>query len=332
MSATYTDLLDRGEIDAISNGGDLDDFVRVDEYRPFLFRDGSITPPVLLRDPTDQNYLSPGLRYAGISLMVLSLACCLAFGVWVFVYRERRIVKAAQPQFLYLLIFGAALSSLSIFGISTDENWGYTADQLGRHCMGIVWLASVGHIVTYGALFTKVGLDRVLYRALVCIDWQLSYKCPWTSLILFKLWRVNQVLQFSRRQIKTRHVAWPSAMLMLAALTILTFWQVVDPLKWARVELDEVTGESIGQCDSVTMRYYIIVLAIVMIIPSLLTGLMAWKTRDVDTSYSEHAYIFTLVVIQLQVRLGNYQSASFPFFPLPNSFAIRLSLLLYPLL
>ena len=159
LTATYTDLLGREEVKAIKNGGNIAEFVKVDEYRPFYFRDGSITAPSLLRDPANQNYLSPVLRYVGIFLMGLSLSCCLAFGVWVFVYRADRIVKASQPQFLYLLIFGAALSSLSIFGISTDEDWGYTVEQLGRHCMGIVWLASLGHIVTYSALFTKVGLS-----------------------------------------------------------------------------------------------------------------------------------------------------------------------------
>lgn len=289
-------MLDRVEIQAINKGADINDFFRVDEYRPFFFRDGSVTPPLLLRDPADQNYLSPVLRYIGISLMSLSLSLCVVFGIWVYVYRRRRIVKAAQPQFLYLLIFGAALSSLSILGITSDEDLGYTADQLGRHCMSIVWLASLGHIFTYGALFTKVSVSNVrklLEKFLSLFSFNMTN---------FKLWRVNQVLQFSRRQIKTSHVAWPAAMLMFAAVTILTVWQIVDPLRWVRVELDEATGESIGQCDSETMRYFIIPLATVMIIPSLLTCLMAWKTRDVDDRFSEHSWIFTLVVIQLQVR------------------------------
>ena len=88
---------------------------------------------------------------------------------------------------------------------------------------------------------------------------------------------------------------------MIAAVSILTIWQIVDPLRWVRVEVDKATGESIGQCDSDTLVQFVIALAGVMIVPSLLTCLMAWKTRDVDDSFSEHSWIFTLVLIQLQV-------------------------------
>lgn len=227
---------------------DLENLIDTKEFIPFLFRDGTINPPKLLRDLPDQNYLSPVLRYVGLAMMALVLVDCAGLGLWVFLNRKHRVVVASQPHFLYLLIFGAATSSLPIFGISTDENWGFTAEVLGKHCMSIVWLASLGHIITYGALFSK-------------------------------LWRINKVLQFSRRQIPSSAVAWPSAALMIAALVVLTLWTILDPLEWVRVELDDVTGESIGQCDSDTMVYYIIALGVVMIIPSALTAIMAFKTK-----------------------------------------------------
>lgn len=138
-------------------GEDLAKYIAVDEYHPFLFRDGTTTSPKPLRDPANQNFLSFSLRYIGLSMMGLALLGCFLFGIWVFVNRKHRIVVASQPHFLYVLILGAAMTSLSIFGISTDENWGFTTEELGRHCMSIVWLASIGHMLTYGALFTKVG-------------------------------------------------------------------------------------------------------------------------------------------------------------------------------
>jgi uncharacterized membrane protein len=49
------------------------------------------------------------------------------------------------------------------------------------------------------------------------------------------------------------------------------------------------------------MTYYVVVLGIVMLIPSFLTGVMAWKTKDVDDTYSESSWIFYLIVVQLQV-------------------------------
>jgi hypothetical protein len=245
LTTVVTGFQEIWDIGKIKNGGTHADNLDIQEYNLFLFRDGTSNPPKLLRDLPDQNYLSPELRYVGLFIMALSLFSCLSFGMWVYVNRNLRIVLAAQPYFLYLLIFGAAATSLSIFFISTDENWGYTADELGRHCMAIVWLSYIGHITTYGALFSK-------------------------------LWRVNKVLQFSRRKISASHVAWPSAILMIISLALLTAWTAHDALQWVRVELDEVTGESIGQCDCDTMVYYIIALAVVMMIPSLLTCLMAW--------------------------------------------------------
>ncbi|CAB9516932.1 Gamma-aminobutyric acid (GABA) B receptor [Seminavis robusta] len=270
LTATYTNLLDRVRYSTINKREDYFKHVTASEFHPFVFRDGSTTAPSELRALPEQNYLSPGLRVVGICMGGFALLCCFLCLIWVFVFRERRIVTASQPQFLYLLIFGAAMSSFSIFGITTDESEGFSVEQLSRHCMAIVWLTSLGHIFTYGALFTK-------------------------------LWRVNKVLQFSRRQINASHVAWPSAMLMLAALTILTVFQVTDPLKWERVEIDANTGESIGQCTSETMRYYIFALAGVMMIPSVLTCVMAWKTKDVDDTYSESSWIFNLVIVQLEI-------------------------------
>lgn len=88
---------------------------------------------------------------------------------------------------------------------------------------------------------------------------------------------------------------------MLLALSTLTLWQCLDPLQWIRVELDPVDGDSVGKCTCATMTYYVVALGIVMLIPSVLTGVMAWKTKDVDDTYSESSWIFYLIVVQLQV-------------------------------
>jgi len=157
LTATYSDLLDRQQTDDLLRGGDISNFITIDEYRPFVFRDGTTTAPKLLRDPTNQNYLSPALRYVGLSLMALGLLCCVVCGIWIVANWNHRIVLAAQPYNLLLLLLGAAITSSSIFFVSTDENWGFSVEQLDRHCMAIVWLASVGHIVTYSSLFMKVS-------------------------------------------------------------------------------------------------------------------------------------------------------------------------------
>jgi 7 transmembrane sweet-taste receptor of 3 GCPR len=133
-------------------------------------------------------------------------------------------------------------------------------------------LWSLGHIITYAALFTK-------------------------------LWRVNKVLQFSRRKVEVKHVAGPMLALVLAALLILSLWTALDPLEWTRVEINEDTGESFGRCSQEHLKVFVPLLMIVVLIPTLLTLYMAWKTKDVDEAYSESKWIFALIILQLQIIL-----------------------------
>jgi hypothetical protein len=255
-------------------------FVLVDRYQDgvwnqiedFVYADGRIVPPEFLRTQPDQNYLSSGIRAVGFALMGMALLAAAVIAAWVWWHRKHRIVLAAQPHFLYLLVFGSAVSASTIMCISFDESYGWSEQSLSRACMATPWLLSLGHIITYGALFSK-------------------------------LWRVNKVLQFSRRKIDVRQVAWPSALLVLAALIVLSIWTAVDPLVWTRNEINEITGESIGECNSTngSMGTFIAPLVLIMLIPTVLTMFMAWKTKDVDDVYSESSWISIMILVQLEI-------------------------------
>jgi len=117
-----------------------------------------------------------------------------------------------------------------------------------------------------------------------------------------KLWMVNKVLQFRRAKILKRRVVWPFALMVVTALLVLSLWTGLDPLEWVRVETNEDSGESVGQCNCENLAAYITPLALVTVIPMLLTGLMAWKTKDVDHAFSESTWIFALFLVQLEVR------------------------------
>lgn len=239
---------------------------------PFYYADGRTVPPDLLRETPDQNYLSTGLRAFGLALMGFAILSALIAIAWVYMHRKHRVLQAAQPYFLYLLGFGAIVSASAILPMSFDESNGWSAGQLSASCMARAWLFCLGHTITYGALFSK-------------------------------LWRVNKVLQFSRRKIDIHHVLWPMAILCLAAILVLSLWTGLDPLTWERVVLNDATGETIGLCHSDSMAAYLTPLVIVMVIPALLTLIMAWKTRDVDDAYSESSWIFSMIIVQLEVMV-----------------------------
>jgi len=115
------------------------------------------------------------------------------------------------------------------------------------------------------------------------------------------MWRVHKVLQFKRRQIKMQHVALPMLILMLSAMVVLTVWTVLDPLTWVRVEVDNITLESIGECTSDHYGAFVAPLAVLIVISMGVTGYFAWKTKDVDNAYTESRWIFILFLVQLEV-------------------------------
>lgn len=238
----------------------------------FTFGDGRMVPPDLMRDPPQQNYLPKWLQVIGITLLAIVLASALATSVWVFLKRVHPVLRAAQPSFLYALCFGSAVFGSAILPLSFDESYGWSEQQLSAGCVAVPWLVGFGHIITYSALFAK-------------------------------LWRVNKVLQFKKRKIEIRHVMWPAAILAVAAFVDLGLWTGLDPPEWVRVELDPTTGESIGFCDSTYLMAFAAPLAILMLIPTVLTGFMAWKTKDVDEAYTESWWIFALILVQVELAV-----------------------------
>lgn len=123
---------------------------------PYYFSDGTLNPPALLRTTPEQNYLTDGVRSMGLSLASIAMLVILISVAWVFFYRNHSVVIAAQPPFLYVLCLGSVLTTSSIYISSFDEGTGWDDAMLDRACITIPWLLSLGHIVTYSALFTKV--------------------------------------------------------------------------------------------------------------------------------------------------------------------------------
>lgn len=237
-----------------------------------VYADGRTVPPKLLRDPPDQNHVDNGIQALGFTLVGIAIFLAVASAGWVIRHRNHPVLRAAQPHFLYAICLGAGVSVSAILTLSFDESDGWSRSQLSSACMATAWLACLGHIITYGALFSK-------------------------------LWRINRVLQFVRRRVDIFHVAWPSAILVAGAIVVLALWNGLDPLEWHRYEINTTTGESIGECKSDNAAAFIVPLAVVVMIPTLLVFYMAWKTKDVDDTFSESRWIFMMILIQLEVLL-----------------------------
>ena len=171
--------------------------------------------------------------------------------------------------------------ALSILFLSFDEST-LTASELEQEpkfldfaCAAFPWFLSLGYTTIYGALFMK-------------------------------LWRINRVLQARHRtRVDVKHVVWPFVTLVGVSIVILTVWTIVEPWQWERFPVDEnePLGESYGQCTSPNDLVFIIILACIMVTATVLAGLMSWKTKDIDSKFSESSWIFTTIVLQFQVLL-----------------------------
>ena len=141
-----------------------------------------------------------------------------------------------------------------------------------------------------------------------------AYYLVLTDLVFFflQLWRVNKVLQFRRARIKVSQVAGPALCLLVAATALLAVWTAISDFRWEREEIDELSGESIGRCTGSHTVALLVPVAIICVIPTVLTGIMAWKTSDVDDLYTESKWIFSLILVQLQVRLQIAARRSYP--------------------
>ena len=128
------------------------------EGQEFIFSDGTTDEPLPPRDVDENNYLPSGAHICGLTMMSVSILLSAVAAGWTYVKRSSRLVKAAQPAFLYLICFGSIITALAIFTSSFDESYGWDEESLSAACMATTWLFVLGYITVYSALFSKVSL------------------------------------------------------------------------------------------------------------------------------------------------------------------------------
>jgi len=248
------------------------------EDGPFIFSDGTPSAPTPLRD-NPNIYLSSSVRIVGLTLMSVSLLLSAIVALLVYLYRDQQIIKRNQPFFLYVLLMGTFVMAWSMLFLSFDElAFGASEEDqqeprfLDDACAVFPWFISLGYILIYGSLFMK-------------------------------LWRINRLLQGVRTKVDVKQVAWPFIALVGITVIILSVWTSTDRWQWERVLVDEnePQGETIGQCTSENDTAYTAALTGVMVVTTMLAGFMAYKTKDVDSRFSESSWIFTTIVLQFQV-------------------------------
>lgn len=234
-----------------------------------VFSSGSTVPPPL-RDSTEQNYLTPAARIWGFLLfgvLMLFLAIC---ALWLYQYRAIHPVRAAQPLFLGILLLGSTSVGFCIITNSFDESWGWTEAQLSAACTTTPWLLICGVQLIYSSLFCKLS-------------------------------RIDKVLQFRRRKVTVGQVIWPMAAIFAVVLILLTAWTAVGGFEWVRTVQNDYTGESSAKCQGMNTVAWFTPICALMALVVVLTAFVVWKTRDIDSAYSETTMITSLLLFQIQL-------------------------------
>jgi hypothetical protein len=94
--------------------------------------------------------------------------------------------------------------------------------------------------------------------------------------------------------------------MFLASFIVLSVWSAVENYGWRRTTINDLSGESYGSCgnrDGKDNTWWFVAIVLTAGFPVIMSLLMAWKTKDVEDSFSESGWIFTLVFVQFQVRL-----------------------------
>lgn len=240
-----------------------------EQVQPYVFSSGEITPPMYDIVIENNNYLSNPVRVVCLFLMSVAMLMSILGLVFVCLLRRDVVVKASQPEFLYLLCFGAILLSSAIFPMSFDESYGWSESQLDRACMAVPWLIFSGYLVIYLALFTK-------------------------------LWRLQKVMSFRRQRVTVFHVMGPFAVFSLSCLAVLIAFTVTSPWQWERTFVTEFPPETLGKCESDHAPVYMGVLAGLCLLATLLAAWMCSKVKDIQGEFSDSQAVFYILFTHFQ--------------------------------
>ena len=288
------------------------------------FNENTNVPPVdAKRPPHDMNFISPGYVAVSYTLFIINMALATGFLVWTTVYRKSTIVDHSQPEFLAMICVGCMLSSSSILALlfAHDEGDGgviynfqrfefnesvvnpsgiegaefaprpfvvYTeggAAAADQACMAVVWTYCVGFVLTFGALFAKIYRVSKIFSS------------------THSLAKIN---------IRPRDMLIPIFVVMLIDVVILAAWQLTSPLVWKRTITDWdakllAPKKSFGECsprDPASSGWLFLVPILgVHLVVLVLGNVMAYRARNVPTSYHEGRWIMISMFGNLEVMV-----------------------------
>jgi Bacterial extracellular solute-binding proteins, family 3/7 transmembrane sweet-taste receptor of 3 GCPR len=97
--------------------------------------------------PEDTNLIPPSLLGMAYAMLGINITVIVGCSLWLIWQRNTAQVQVSQPFFLYLVLSGCLISSMTILPLAQQHE----GDGPVHACMAIPWLYSVGFSITFGA-------------------------------------------------------------------------------------------------------------------------------------------------------------------------------------
>lgn len=234
------------------------------------------------------HHLVGNLKILGYAVAAIIIITSVSTAVWVKMNSKSKVVRVAQPFFLYMILTGIVFMALAIIPLGYDDSDYIDKDideakefELMVTCMSFPWLLTLGFSISFSALFSKT-------------------------------WRINRLLRaakrYERKTITPRDVMLPFFCILIANILVLSLWTALDPLKYHRHpregtnewnEVIETNGQCVWEKDS--GLYYVITLCLILATLLILANYQAIKGRNEDTEFSESKWIAIVMWCLLQM-------------------------------
>eukprot|EP00594_Rhizosolenia_setigera_P005854 CAMPEP_0178943940 /NCGR_PEP_ID=MMETSP0789-20121207/2866_1 /TAXON_ID=3005 /ORGANISM="Rhizosolenia setigera, Strain CCMP 1694" /LENGTH=855 /DNA_ID=CAMNT_0020623591 /DNA_START=17 /DNA_END=2584 /DNA_ORIENTATION=- len=256
---------------------------RKQDGRTFVFYDGTTDPPepfpVLEENRHNLGSAIRAYGYMCALICILSSIACMALTLK---WKKKRVIDAAQPQFLIIIAFGTYTMSLSIFFFSIDDGVASIAVS-SFACMARAWTVSIGFCIVFAALYSKAR-------------------------------RMNKIMgksrSFQRVRVTFIDGLKPLVLILSCNMAILIVWTIVDPRVYKRIhdeaDVDKFgrVTESYGKCvvkdESRSSLPYLLSIVAVNLVALVAANVEVYKGRDIETQYNEGKYIGVSLFLILQ--------------------------------
>lgn len=246
------------------------------------------------RPPEDMNFIPDSLIAFGNAMFGILVVCAALAGAWTYFNREKWVVKISQPFFMYLMLMGVLMSSLTILFLGRaeteyrqlqDSATGELTEEdnpdvrmADAACMAVPWFYGLGFGVTFSAIFAKIQRVKLIFLA---------------------------GINMQRKKVTFKDVMNIMIVMMGVEFALLLSWQLISPFRWERTVTATEDGfptESVGACASELGSYFFLGIILFHVFCLVFALVLAWQTKDINNEFAESSYLFLTVMFMFQVK------------------------------